>query len=717
MSRLLAFLVLPCLAAAVAEQTQSVSAVQKVIQMLTDMAGKAKVEKQDEEVSFAKFETWCKQESVNLNSQIKENGEEIESLTTEIGSLASDITSLGDAIAQLQKDEGSYQAQLKSANEKREKDHASFKEEEQDYSESVDAVQRALDVLSKQDFDRTGAPALLQVDAVQRLPQKAKDIVVAFIGMLQGKAEAEDPDYAAPEANAYEFQSGGLIELLKKLQDEFREKLSTCQKEEMNSKHAYDMVAADLTDSIENSGKDIQEKTAEKERKTAKKAENTKQVAATVEVKAENDKTLKDMTAECTEKSMSYTEKQNLRAEEIEAIEKACEIMKSPDVTGGAEKHLSLAQTKATSLAQLRATVAAPLSRQVRDFLASEGRRLKSKGLMLLSQKMAADPFAKVKSMIDSMITRLLEEANADADHEGFCDKEMGENKVTRNKLTLDIDSLNAAVEDGKSTILALAESTQTLEAELDATVKAMGEATDLRTEEKAKNKATIADAKAAQRATEAATAVLKDFYEKAAMATGFLQLKSESKGPFDGANRIKMGTPEWKALANPAYEVDANGNIGVDQGHKEGMQTFGEKETGQQDEAKYGVLAMLEVIMSDFASLEADTAAGEGASQQSYEAFMVESKKSKAVKERKVEMNTADKAAAESKMQEDIKDLKATQDELLAADRYYEKLVPQCIDQGQTWDERVAAREAEISSLKEALKILGNPDIETSSF
>jgi hypothetical protein len=50
---------------------------------------------------------------------------------------------------------------------------------------------------------------------------------------------------------------------------------------------------------------------------------------------------------------------------------------------------------------------------------------------------------------------------------------------------------------------------------------------------------------------------------------------------------------------------------------------------------------------------------------------------------------------------------MKGTQDELLAADRYYEKLVPQCIDQGMTWEERVAAREAEIKSLKEALKIL----------
>lgn len=78
--------------------------------------------------------------------------------------------------------------------------------------------------------------------------------------------------------------------------------------------------------------------------------------------------------------------------------------------------------------------------------------------------------------------------------------------------------------------------------------------------------------------------------------------------------------------------------------------------------------------------------------------------------------MNTSDKAAAEAKLQEDIADLKSTQDELLAAERYYKKLVPQCIDQGMTWDERVKARESEIASLKQALQILSQGDIATSA-
>merc|ERR1719395_353735 len=282
----------------------------------------------------------------------------------------------------------------------------------------------------------------------------------------------------------------------------------------------------------------------------------------------------------------------------------------------------------------------------------------------------------------------------------------MGKSKVTRNKLSEEIDGLDAAIEDGKGTIMKLTQELADLADEIKDLDTQQGEATELREEEKAKNEATIEDAQGAQKAVAAATAVLKEFYEKAASATALVQTKTQpallSKG-------IKMGTEEWDALANPNFEGT------VDKGHKEGMQTFGETYTGQQDQAG-GVLAMLEVIMSDFANLESETMANEAQAQKAYDDFMIDANKNKAVKTRNIEMFTADKVAAESKLQTDTKDIKATQDELLAADRYYEKLKPQCIDAGVSYEDRVKARESEIASLKEALAILSSTGPATSS-
>jgi len=684
---------------------QTQGGVQKVIKMLEDMSATAKKEMADEQVAFGKFTVWCKQETASLAKEIKENGESIEMLGTEIGKLTQEVEELGEAIKGLQDGVAKDEADVKSETAQREKDHAAFLEEEKDYSESVDALERAIATLAKQDYDR---PALLQLSQDDRLPLKAKTLVTSLLGL---SAEKADPmDYEAPEANAYEFQSGGIVDLLKKLLAEFTAKLGQCQKEEMNSKHAYDMVIADLTDSIENAEKEIEAKTVEKEQKSEKSASNKKQLSATVADKAENEKLLKSTETECSEKKLSFAEKQKLRKEELEAIAKAIEILSSDDVSGNADKYLSLAQSqKSTSFVQ-GGSRNQGIRRQIHDFLAAEGARKHSKGLTLLAQQISADPFAKVKKLIDDMITRLLEEAEEDAKHEGFCDKEMGKSKITRNKLTEDIDGLEATIEEGKATIQKLADDTATLTKEVEELVKSMAEATDLRTNEKATNKVTVKDAQAAQKAVAAATAVLKDFYEKAATATALMQAKTPNPRQWGLKTGVKMGTDEWNALANPNFKGT------VDKGHKEDMQTFGESYDGQQDEAKYGILALLEVVQSDFANLEADTTAAEEAAQTAYEDFMAESKKNQAVKEKKIEMNTADKAAAETKLQEDIADLKSTQDELLAAERYYKKLVPQCVDQGMTWEERVKARESEIASLKEALSILSQENLATSA-
>ena len=254
--------------------------------------------------------------------------------------------------------------------------------------------------------------------------------------------------------------------------------------------------------------------------------------------------------------------------------------------------------------------------------------------------------------MIEAMITRLLKEANEEAEQKGFCDKELSTNKITRDKLSATIDTLAAEVEGGQATIAKLGEEITTLTQEFAELDKAVQTYTEDREAEKAKNAAVVKDAQDAQKAVEAAVGVLKDFYAKAAQATALVQ---QGKVP-------KMGSDEWNSLANPNFEGE------VDKGHKAGMQTFGEKFTGQQDAAG-NVLAFLEVILSDFANIEADSTASEQAAAKAYGSFIFDSDKSKAVKEKAVEMKTADKQAAAAKQQADTKDMKAKAEETLSAE------------------------------------------------
>ena len=54
--------------------------------------------------------------------------------------------------------------------------------------------------------------------------------------------------------------------------------------------------------------------------------------------KAEDEKYLADLVAQCEQKSNDFASRQQLRAEELEAIMKAIEIISSPDVQSASQR-------------------------------------------------------------------------------------------------------------------------------------------------------------------------------------------------------------------------------------------------------------------------------------------------------------------------------------------------------------------------------------------
>merc|ERR1719199_1450267 len=546
---------------------------------------------------------------------------------------------------------------MKEATAVREKEHEDFQVEHKDYSESLDALDRAIVVLKKKDFDREQASSLLQqVSLLARVPEKARRTIAAFLA-TDVEIRQDPLSVSAPEAAAYEFQSGGVIDMLENLKEKFEDELRDLEKEEMNAEHAYELMSVDLKASIKQADAEMNAKAKIKSEKEEAAAEAKGDLADTTSMQKEDSTYLSELGAQCTQKSADFESRQQLRAEELEAIEKAIEILAS-GVAGRAEKYgVALAQGKAKATAMaLRATAVkgqTPGQRSVAAFLQGRAEQLKSRILAMVAQKVQDDPFAKVKKMIDQMITKLLAEANEEADHKGWCDTEMGTNKNTRDKKTEELNTLYAQIDQLTAEITTLSQEIADLSAGIAEVDKAMAEATEVREKEKEKNEETIKDAKEA----------------KAATATALVQGKG--KGPEDDA-------PE----------------------------TFDAAYTGMGGEST-GVVGMLEVIQSDFAKLEAETGAAEDTAAKEHRRFMAESSKDKAVKETDLDHKKKSKVTKESDLNDADKDRFATERELNAAPAYYDKLKPSCVDSGVTYDERVARREEEIESLREALKIL----------
>merc|ERR1719161_512568 len=56
---------------------------------------------------------------------------------------------------------------------------------------------------------------------------------------------------SAPEANAYELQSQGVVDMLEKLAGKFDDERKTLEEEETEAVHSYEMLSADLKNQLD----------------------------------------------------------------------------------------------------------------------------------------------------------------------------------------------------------------------------------------------------------------------------------------------------------------------------------------------------------------------------------------------------------------------------------------------------------------------------------
>jgi len=650
----------------VATATQ-VTPVQKVITLLTDMAAKGDKEKQAEQVQFAAFKTFCDNTIGAKQAAIAEATEEIEVLTADIEKFEADAAEAAKEVTSLDSDISTWEGDTKAAVKVREIEHTDYVATHKDYSETVTALEAAIATLLKTAGDvKQAAAVLAQVAEAPLFPGETKKYIDAFLSTsTEGKS-------GAPEANAYEFQSTAIVNMLSKLAGKFSDERTALEEEETTAAHSFTMLKTDLANQLE-SAEEARTKNMEIKAKSLQSAADAKgALQDTVTTRDDDEKYTADLTATCEQKSIDFDARQKLRGEEIEAIYKAVEILKGGAVSGASETHLpQLLQKKSTSLAQLRSDSQNPNQKKVAAYLTRRANELNSRVLSAFALRVSADPFKKVKKMVKDLIVKLMEEANAEVEQKGYCDKELATNEHTRKEktetvvmLTAEIDELTASIKALKGTIADLTGAI----AELDEAIKT---ATEVRTNEQVKNLATIADAQAAQTAVAQALGVLNEFYGKAAEATAFAQTK------------VHAGQPE---IFDAPYK-----GLGAENG---------------------GVVGMIEVIESDFARLEAETSSSESEASKQYEEFMTDSNVDKAQKTTDLDHASSSAQNQEQALQTAKSDLAGSQKELDAAVAYYEKLKPACVGAGDNYEDRVAKRKEEIESLQEALRILNGEDV-----
>jgi len=414
---------------------------------------------------------------------------------------------------------------------------------------------------------------------------------------------------------------------------------------------------------------------------------------------------MKDLTERCELKAREWDQRSQMRAGEVTALGKAIDIIKNRAKDNESANKRALIQTanvvpsrksdarddvedsdigdmsflqvssprkQLRGIAAIQSSTAQARREKAIANLVAKAEKLKSPVLATLAMKIGADPFAKVRRLVQELIERLVKEAAAESSKKGWCDTSMGKanhNRGSNMDAVMTINGEVMALEAKKAT---LEEEIATLTQEISDLNDSLAKQTKLRTEEKAENMDTLDKAKAGLAAVKDAYDVLQTFYKNAA------------KGKVSLVQASPVNAP---ATSGGAY--------------KGGAAKAG------------GIFAMLDVIVSDFERSIRVVTEAENEAHASFIEFERTTKSSIMSKETGKSQAELDLKETDQKIAEGMEDLDMHQKMLDDALKELEDLRPACVDTGMSYADKVAKREEEIDALKKAMCELDGEGVE----
>lgn len=631
------------------------AAIDKILQMLGDMESRGKKEKQEEQVAFAKFNTWCDNIQAEKAADIKASGDAITQFQAQIEQAQAQASEAQDAIDEAVNTIQATTDDLAAMKKVRQAENTAFIKEKTDLQDSIYASEKAIETLSAVSEKVEAASSFLQMKS-RSLSSKRWTAIQSLLETVQ---RAENPFTSASEK-----RSNVVIDMLEKLKEEFSTELQAQTKDESDKKHAYDMAVQEGNQTIDANKKLQKEKEAVKSEAEAQEGAAKKDLTTEEQAMADDKKYLAEITSDCNLKKKDFGERQKSRTAELQAVAEAISILKSPAVQTGAG-HLDKAQSVGSFLQLSTNKNDNANAERIVKFLRSRAASIHSSTLMQLAELAGADPFVKIRKMIQELITRLEEEAKAELTKKGKCDKDMAENKAKIEEFTNLVEKLTAEVETLESEVAESKATKKRLTEEIAENRKNEAEAKKARVAEKSENDKVISESKAALEALDQAMAVLQNYY-------------SQVKGAF---LQTKTRQPEFSA------------------GKYEGM-------------GGDGVMGLLEVVKSQTDQLVRETTQAESNAATSHDEFITESQSS--LSQKTTLLRSTEQTLAQKK--EDLSDKKdalngddGAKAQLAAYKKEKNEVIdPQCTVQGVSFEERNKKREEEIQSLSEAIEILG---------
>jgi len=656
-----------CVSMAAAGQAES-NPLGKVFELMSALEAKVVKEGEAEAKAFKEFFGWCDESSQNLNNDIKVGKTSQEKLEAKIGELTSDIAVADDEIEKLSAAVAAADGELSAATGIRNKEAADFAASEKELVETVDTLDRAVSIISTEmaknpaalaQIDRTSMSSLLQsltvvVDAAAFSTQDKKKL----IALAQTKQGDEESELGAPAAATYSSQSGGIVDVLEDLKEKAEGELADARKAESSSKHNFGMMKQSLEDQMAADSKDLADNKAGKASASEGKATAEGDLATTVKALANDEASLATANSDCMTTAADHEATVAARNEELKVIATAEKILKD-STSGAVGQTYSFLQTTMQTRADLaNSEVVTMVKNLARNQHSAALAQLASRISVVVKYGGGADVFGKVKGLISEMITKLTKEAESEATEKAYCDEQTAKTEAKKAELEADVSKLTNKIDRAASQSAARKGEVKALEADLAELAKTQAEMDSIRRETQANFDVAQAELTQGLTGVRKALGVLRDYYGGAA---AFMQ---------------QPAAPQQHAAAS-----GAGGSI----------------------------INILEVCESDFANNLAKEESENADAASEYEKTTQENTVSKTMKSQDAKYKGAEAVGLDKTISELSGDRDTSNTELAAVMEYYGQIKERCVAKPETYEERKARREAEITGLKDALAILEN--------
>jgi len=523
--------------------------------------------------------------------------------------------------------------------------------------ETIDIVERAVGIIEK---EMSGGASMMQLQKAGSVVEalstmvKAQGLTAAdgkrLTALVQSSQSDDDEELGAPDPTVFESSSGGVVGVLNDLLEKAQGELEGARQKESSDLANFEMLKQSLTDEIKFANKEMDEAKQSKSASEEAKATASGDLGVTTTDLNNDVGELANLHHECMTKAQEFETETTSRGEELKALATAKKII----IEATSFEQTSFLQKSRLAISTRADLVNFETVRFVKDL----ARKQHSPELAQLASRMSstvrfsggnrADVFGKIKGLVADMITKLEEEAEADATEKVFCDKELAETNQKKDDKSSEIAKLSAKIDKMSAQSTQLKSQVATLQEELGQLTSSQAEMDKIRAEEKAVFEADSAETEKGLNGIKLALKVLNEYYSKDA----------------------------------------AHGSAGG---------------------ASSGIIGLLEVCESDFSKSLTEMTSTEQTSQQAYDTQTKENEITKSTKDQDVKYKTKESTGLDKGIAEYSSDKSGVETELSAVNTYLSELNGRCIAKAETYGERKERRLAEIAGLKEALVTLEN--------